>query len=131
MFPLEGQNQIRILLASTLKAVISQRLIPRKDGNGVVPAVEVLINTGAVYDAILDPDKFEMIEDLMEKGHKQYGMQTFNQSILDLYNKGLITKEDALAASDNPADLELRMKGISTETTYDDTMGQFYGGFNQ
>ncbi len=131
MFPLEGQNQIRILLASTLKAVISQRLIPRKDGNGVVPAVELLINTGAVYDAILDPDKFEMINDLMEKGKEQYGMQTFNQSLLDLYNKGLITKEDALAASDNPADLELKMKGISTETTYDDTMGgQFYGGFN-
>ncbi len=132
MFPLEGQNQIRILLASTLKAVISQRLIPRKDGSGVVPAVELLINTGAVYDAILDPDKFEMIEDLMEKGKQQYGMQTFNQSLLELYNKDLITKEDALAASDNPADLELKMKGISTETTYDDTMGggQFYGGFN-
>ncbi|EDP73063.1 PilT/PilU family type 4a pilus ATPase, partial [Hydrogenivirga sp. 128-5-R1-1] len=130
MFPLEGQNQIRILLASTLKAVISQRLIPRKDGSGVVPAVELLINTGAVYDAILDPDKFEMIEDLMEKGKQQYGMQTFNQSLLELYNKDLITKEDALAASDNPADLELKMKGISTETTYDDTMGggQFYGG---
>jgi len=130
MFPLEGQNQIRILLASTLRAVVSQRLIPRKDGSGVVPAVELLINTGAVYDAILDPDKFDMIEDLMEKGSGQYGMQTFNQSLLNLYNKGLITKEDALAASDNPADLELKMKGISTETSYDDTMGQFYGGFN-
>ncbi len=127
MFPLEGQNQIRILLAATLKAVISQRLVPRKDGKGVVAAVELLINTGAIYDAILDPDKFEMINDLMEKGRSQYGMQTFEQALLDLYNKGLITKEDALAASENPADLELRMKGISTETSMDDT--EFGGSF--
>ena len=129
MFPLEGQNQIRILLAATLKAVISQRLVPRKDGKGVVAAVELLINTGAIYDAILDPDKFEMINDLMEKGRSQYGMQTFEQALLDLYNKGLITKEDALATSENPADLELRMKGISTETSMDDDFGTSFGYF--
>ncbi|RMD47383.1 MAG: type IV pilus twitching motility protein PilT [Aquificota bacterium] len=131
MFPPEAQHQIRILLASTLKAVISQRLITRKDGKGVVPAVELFVNTGAVYDAILDPDKFELIQDLMEKGRNQYGMQTFNQALLELYNKGLITKEDALAASDNPSDLELRMKGISTETNFNEGFGGFYGGFNQ
>jgi len=132
MFPLEGQNQIRILLASTLKAVISQRLVPRKDGNGVVAAVELLINTGAVYDALMDPEKFDTIEDLMEKGRQQYGMQTFDQSLLDLYNKDLITKEDALAASENPADLELKMKGISTETSMDEfgDFGHFMGGGN-
>ncbi len=128
MFPLEGQNQIRILLASTLKAVISQRLIPRKDGKGVIPAVELLINTGAVYDAILDPDKFELIDSLIEKGKEQYGMQTFNQSLLELYNEGYISREDALSGSDNPADLELKMKGISTETNYEDGMN-FYGNF--
>ncbi len=132
MFPPESQNQIRILLASTLKAVISQRLIPRKDGKGIVPAVELLINTGAIYDAILDPEKFELIQDLMEKGKAQYGMRTFNQSLLELYNKGLITKDDALAASDNPADLELKIKGISTETEFGEgDFGGFYGGFNQ
>ncbi|RMA97284.1 type IV pilus twitching motility protein PilT [Hydrogenothermus marinus] len=131
MFPIEAQQQIRILLASTLRAVISQRLIPRKDGNGVVPAVELLINEGGVYDAILDPDKFEMIDELMEKGKSQYGMQTFNQSLLELYNKGLISKEDALAASDSPSDLELKMKGISTETDFSQDIGGFYGGFSQ
>ena len=131
MFPPEAQNQIRILLASTLTAVISQRLITRKDGKGIVPAVELLVNTGAIYDAILDSDKFELIQDLMEKGKNQYGMQTFNQALLELYNKGLITKEDALAASDNPSDLELRMKGISTETDFNEGFGGFYGGFNQ
>lgn len=129
MFPLEAQNQIRILLAATLRAVISQRLVPRKDGKGVVAVVELLINTGAIYDAILDPDKFETINDLMEKGRNQYGMQTFDQALLDLYNKGLITKEDALAASESPADLELRMKGISTETSMDDDFGSSFGYF--
>lgn len=129
MFPLEAQNQIRMLLAATLKAVISQRLVPRKDGKGVVAAVELLINTGAIHDAILNPDKFETINDLMEKGKNQYGMQTFDQALLDLYNKGLITKEDALAASENPADLELRMKGISTETSMDDDFGNSFGYF--
>lgn len=129
MFPLEAQNQIRMLLAATLKAVISQRLVPRKDGKGVVAAVELLINTGAIHDAILNPDKFETINDLMEKGKNQYGMQTFEQALLDLYNKGLITKEDALAASENPADLELRMKGISTETSMDDDFGNSFGYF--
>jgi len=129
MFPLEGQNQIRTLLAATLRAVISQRLVPRKDGKGVVAAVELLINTGAIYDAILDPDKFETINDLMEKGKSQYGMQTFEQALLELYNKGLISKEDALAASENPADLELRMKGISTETSMDDDFGSSFGYF--
>ncbi|WP_457622351.1 type IV pilus twitching motility protein PilT [Persephonella sp.] len=114
MFPLEAQNHIRLLLATTLRAVISQRLIPRKDGKGIVPAVEVLINTGAIYDAIIDPDKFEEITDLMEKGRTQYGMQTFDQAILDLYNKGWITYEDALAYASNPSDLELKIKGISS-----------------
>jgi twitching motility protein PilT len=96
----------------------------------VVAAVELLVNTGAIYDAILDPDKFETINDLMEKGKSQYGMQTFEQALLDLYNKGLISKEDALAASENPADLELKMKGISTETSMDDfdQFGYFSGG---
>ncbi len=131
MFPLEGQNQIRILLASTLKAVVSQRLVPRKDGKGLVAAVELLINTGAVYDAILEPEKFETINDLIAKGKQQYGTQTFDQALLELYEKGVISKEDALKASENPSDLELKMKGISTETSMEDfgtDFGHFLGG---
>ncbi len=118
VFPLESQNHIRLLLSTTLHAVISQRLIPKKDGNGVVPAVEILINAGAIREAIVDPDKFEQIHDYMEKGSQQYGMQTFDQSILDLYNKGLVSYEDALAYSSNPSDLELKMKGISSSEDY-------------
>ena len=114
MFPLEAQNHIRIMLASTLKAVISQRLIPRKDTDGIVPAVEILINTGAVFDAIIDPEKFEQITELMEKGKTEYGMQTFDMSILDLYNSGMISYENALAYATNPSDLDLKIKGVSS-----------------
>ncbi len=114
MFPAEEQNHIRIMLASTLRAVISQRLIPRKDGKGVVPAIEILINVGAIYDALMDPDKLDEVPELMEKGRKQYGTQTFDQAIYDLYTQGLIDYENALKYATNPADLDLKIKGIST-----------------
>ena len=68
MLPGEEQNHLRILLAAVLKAVISQRLIPRKDVKGVIPAVEVLINTGAIIECIIDPDKLRLIKDYMQKG---------------------------------------------------------------
>ncbi len=112
MFPAEEQNHLRILLAAVLKAVISQRLIPRKDGSGVVPAVEILINTGAITECIKDPDRFFEITDYMERGKKQYGMQTFDQAVIDLYNKGLISYENALLYATNPSDVELKIKGI-------------------
>ncbi|NPA53271.1 MAG: type IV pilus twitching motility protein PilT [Aquificae bacterium] len=118
VFPIENQNHIRLLLSATLYAIISQRLIPRKDGEGVVPAVEILINEGAVREAIADREKFHDIRKLMEKGREQYGMQTFDQSILDLYNKGYISYEDTLAYASNPADLELKIKGISSSEDY-------------
>ena len=114
MFPAEEQNHIRIMLASTLRAVISQRLIPRKDGKGVIPAIEILINVGAIYDALMDPDKLDEVPELMEKGRKQYGTQTFDQAIYDLYTQGLIDYENALKYATNPADLDLKIKGIST-----------------
>ncbi len=114
MFPAEEQNHLRIMLASVLKAIISQRLVPKKDGSGIVPAVEILINTGAITEAIKDPEKLFMITDLMEKGKKQYGMQTFDQAVVELYEKGLITYEDALLYATNPADVELKIKGITS-----------------
>ena len=114
MFPAEEQNHIRIMLASTLRAVISQRLIPRKDGHGIVPAIEILINVGAIYDALMDTDKLDDVPELMEKGRKQYGTQTFDQAIYDLYTQGLIDYENALKYATNPADLDLKIKGIST-----------------
>ncbi len=120
MFPYESQRQIRILLSTTLKAIISQRLIPRADGKGVVPAVEILINAGAIKEAILNPDKFRMINELIEKGKQQYGMQSFDQAILELYNNGLITYKDALNYATNPTDVELKIKGIRSESYGED-----------
>lgn len=125
MFPHEQQNHLRILLASVLKAIISQRLIPRKDGKGIVPAIEILINKGAIFEAIKDPQKTFMLTDLMEKGKKQYGMQTFDQAVVELYEKGLITYEDALIYATNPADVELKIKGISSGE--DETEFSSYG----
>ena len=126
MFPAEEQNHIRIMLASTLKAVISQRLIPRKDGKGIVPAIEILINVGAIYDALMDTDKLDDVPELMEKGRKQYGTQTFDQAIYDLYTQGLIDYENALKYATNPADLDLKIKGISTGE--DDEFDFGFGG---
>ncbi len=129
MFPAEEQNHIRIMLASTLRAVISQRLIPRKDGKGVIPAIEILINVGAIYDALMDPDKLDEVPELMEKGRKQYGTQTFDQAIYDLYTQGLIDYENALKYATNPADLDLKIKGISTGDDEEFDFG--FGGDNK
>src|SRR6202453_1020338 len=85
VFPPPEQKQIRLQLASTLKAVISQRLVRRSDGEGRVPAVEVMIATGYIRDCIINPDKTRMIRDAIAAGTSQYGMQTFDQSLFDLY----------------------------------------------
>lgn len=112
-FPPHQHQQIRLLLAATLKAVICQRLLPRSDGPGRVPAVEVLVNTGLVGEYIVDPLKTPLIPELIESGAIQYGMQSFDQSIMDLYKKGMITYEEALLQATNPSDFELRVKGIT------------------
>src|SRR5690348_8019831 len=85
VFPPHQQKQIRIQLASVLKAVISQRLIPKADGKGRVPAVEVLISTAYIRDAILDKEKSHLIHGAIAQGTSQYGMQTFDQSVFSLY----------------------------------------------
>lgn len=112
-FPPHQHQQIRLLLSGTLSAVISQRLLPRCDGPGRVPAVEVMIGSGAIRDAILDPDKTSMIHDLIESGTTQYGMQTFDQSIMRWYQKNIISYEHAIANATNPDDFELRLRGIT------------------
>jgi len=112
-FPPHQHQQIRLLLSGVLKAIISQRLLNTANGKGRVPAVEVLISTGSVRDYLIDPLKTPQIVDLMEEGGVQYGMQTFDQSIMRLYQQGLITYDDALLHSTNPDDLELKVKGIT------------------
>jgi twitching motility protein PilT len=113
VFPPPEQKQIRMQLASTLKAIISQRLVRKADGIGRVPAAEVLIATEYIKDCIINPDKTRMIHDAISSGVSQYGMQTFDQSLYDLYGQGLITLEEALTSSTNPDEFKLRIAGIS------------------
>lgn len=113
-FPPHQHQQIRLLLAGTLKAILCQRLLPRSDGPGRVPAVEALISTASIREAIIDPEKTAMILDLIESGNIQYGMQSFDQSIMKLYRSGLISYEEAMAQCSNPDDFDLRVKGITS-----------------
>jgi twitching motility protein PilT len=112
VFPPPEQKQIRLQLAGTLKAVISQRLVRKADGSGRVPAVEVMICTGYIRDCIINPDKTRMIRDAIAAGTSQYGMQTFDQSLFDLYSRNLITLEEALMRASNPDDFRLRVQGV-------------------
>lgn len=113
VFPPYQQKQIRIQLAGVIKGIISQRLIPTKDGKGRVPAAEVMVATARIRECIEDKEKTKEISDAIVKGHTTYGMQTFDQSIMELLNKGFITYEEALAQSSNPDDFALRVKGIT------------------
>jgi twitching motility protein PilT len=112
VFPPPEQKQIRLQLASTLRAVISQRLVRRSDGAGRVPACEILIATAYIRDCIINPDKTRLIRDALAAGTSQYGMQTFDQSLFDLYSRNLITYEEALIRASNPDEFKLRIQGI-------------------
>jgi twitching motility protein PilT len=114
VFPPPEQKQIRLQMATTLKAVVSQRLVRKSDGIGRVPAVEVLITTEYIRDCIINPEKTRLIHDAIAAGTSQYGMQTFDQSLYDLYNQGLITLDEALGNSSNPDEFKLRIAGIRT-----------------
>jgi twitching motility protein PilT len=112
VFPPPEQKQIRLQMAATLKAVVSQRLVRRADGVGRVPAVEVMIATGYIRDCIINPDKTRLIRDAIAAGTSQYGMQTFDQSLYELYSRSLITFEEALARASNPDEFRLRVQGV-------------------
>jgi twitching motility protein PilT len=112
VFPPPEQKQIRLQLAATLKAVVSQRLVRRSDDKGRVPAIEVMIMTAYIRDCIINPDKTRLIHDAISAGTSQYGMQTFDQSLYDLYSRELITYEEALIRASNPDDFKLRIQGI-------------------
>ena len=114
MFKLEVRDQIRQMLASTLVAVFSQRLLPRADKKGSIPAVEIMINTGAIKEALLDPDRLDEIPELIAKGKAAYGTQTFDQHLEELYREGLIDFQTAILYASKPSDLELKLKGISS-----------------
>jgi twitching motility protein PilT len=125
VFPPFQQRQIRIQLSSVIKGVISQRLVPRADGKGRVPAVEVMIATNRIRECIDDKEKTKQIHDAIAQGFISYGMQTFDQSLMQLYTKQLITYDEALRQSTNPDDFALKVSGISS--TSDSSWDKFSG----
>jgi twitching motility protein PilT len=112
-FPPHQHQQIRLLLSGTLQSIICQRLLARSDSPGRTPAVEVLIGTASVREYLADETKTPAILELIESGMIQYGMQSFDQSIMKLYRQGVISHEDAMAQATNPDDFDLRLKGIT------------------
>jgi twitching motility protein PilT len=112
VFPPHQQKQIRLQLAAVLKSVISMRLVPRADGKGRVPAVEVLRSTAYIRDCIENKEKTKLIRDAIAAGTSQYGMQTFDQSLYRLYKQELISLEEALRQASNPDEFKLKVAGI-------------------
>jgi twitching motility protein PilT len=113
VFPPHQQKQVRLQLAAVLKAV-SQRLIPRSDGRGRVPAVEVMIATAFIRDCIVDKERTTQIPAAIAAGTSQYGMQTFDQSIFGLFEQGLVSYDEALRWASNVDEFKLKVQGIST-----------------
>jgi twitching motility protein PilT len=112
VFPPHHQKQIRIQLAQVLKAVVSLRLMPRADGVGRVPAAEVMIATPYIRECIENKEKTKYIREQIALGTSQYGMQTFDQSLFQLYRSGLITLEEAMRRATNPDEFKLRLQGV-------------------
>src|SRR3982074_2231481 len=120
-YPPHQQTEVRYMLSTALRAIISLRLVRRADRKGRVPAAEVLINTEAVRDQIRDLSKSLNIPDLIKEGAVAYGMQSFDQSLMNWYHKGVISYDDALFAATNPAEFALRAQGVSasSDTSWD------------
>ncbi len=126
VFPPYQQKQVRMQLGSVLRAVISQRLVPKADGRGRVAAVEVLIATARVREMVEDKDRTKEIPDAISQGHQTYGMQTFDQSLMGLLKQQIITYEEALRQATNRDDFALRVSGISatSDSSWDDFEGK-------
>ncbi len=121
-FPEHQRDQTRLILSSILKGIISQRLIPRANTFGMVPAVEVLVSTARVREYIADKEKLRDLREVIAQGHTTYGMQTFDQSLMSLLKGNLITRDEALGNATNPADFELKLRGIAStsDSRWDD-----------
>ena len=122
-FPPQDHSEIRFMLATTLQGVVALRLIPRSDQLGRIPAAEVMTVTATIREYLLDPEKTSLIRSLISEGVSQYGMQTFDQSIMRLYSEEKISIENALKYCSNPTEFELRVKGI--HATSDETWKSF------
>src|SRR3954464_6538860 len=120
-YPPHQQTEVRYMLSTALRAIISLRLVRRADKKGRVPAAEILVNTEAVRDQMRDMTKAMSIPQLIREGAVPYGMQSFDQSLMNWYSKGIVTYDDALFAASNPAEFALRVQGIgsASDTSWD------------
>jgi twitching motility protein PilT len=119
------QNEVRFMLSSALSAIISLRLVPRSDRPGRLPACEILINTAAVRDQIRDMDSSLNIPELIKEGTTQYGMQSFDQSLMHWYSQNVISYESAIFYATNPSEFALRTQGVEGSSD------QSWEGFQQ
>ncbi|MFW5952246.1 MAG: type IV pilus twitching motility protein PilT [Gemmatimonadota bacterium] len=113
VFPPDEQEMVRVRLAETIVALISQRLVPRKDGRGRIAAVEVMLATSTIRELIREPERTEEILDLIAGGREQYGSQTFDQHLADLVTEDLVDFEVAKNAATNPSDFELKLRTLA------------------
>ncbi len=113
MFPTHQQQQARLTLASVLRGVVSQRLLPRADGKGMVPALEIMINTERIREMIEEPTRTREIKNAIAEGLHPYGMVSFDQSLAALVKQRLITYEEAVKNSSSPSDFALLFRGVS------------------
>jgi len=111
LFPAQQQKEVRTSFAGALRGIVSQRLVTKSDGKGRVPAVEVLINTGRVFDRIADGDQTDSIVDVIAEG-EFYGMQSFDQALVKLVKEGLVTADDARRTASSPHDFDLQLAGV-------------------
>ena len=124
-FPTDEQNRVRISLAGVIQGVVSQRLVKTKEG-GRRAAMEILVRTPTIEKLIMENRDYE-IRDAIENGKEHYKSQSFDQSILDLYNDDIITKEEALINATSPADLELKISGLSSGKASDSSVSSTQG----
>jgi pilus retraction protein PilT len=113
-FPPHQHTSLKIMLSQTLKAIVSQRLVTRKDNKGMVPAIEILIANELVRESIHKGEDFNLLKDAIRNSRNTYGMQSFDHSLLTLYKSGIITQEEALEHASNRKDLELAMQGFES-----------------
>jgi twitching motility protein PilT len=130
-FPPEEQKVVRLRLAEQLQAVVSQRLLPKKDGKGRALAAEVMVVSGTIRDCIADEARASEIPEHIAQGRTTYGMQTFDQGLMDLVASGQVDYAVAKAAASNPGDFELKMNMLSTRSGGDAAQAPVMSGISQ
>jgi twitching motility protein PilT len=111
LFPPQQAKEVRTSFAGALRGIVSQRLVQKADGKGRVPAVEVLVNTGRVFDRLVDPEQTDSIVDVIADG-AYYGMQSFDQALVMLVKDGLVTVDEARRTASSPHDFDLQLSGV-------------------